>query len=92
MVDGLRLDMAEGSAATAVWREGKLSELTIRPRSCRRAEAAAALRPEKQAAAAAGSIRRGAAPELVLPERGEERAEPVWIVTVDGRNLWTQED
>ncbi len=92
MVDGLRLDMAEGSAATAVWREGKLSELTIRPRSCRRAEAAAALLPEKQAAAAAGSIRRGAAPELVLPERGEERAEPVWIVTVDGRNLWTQED
>ena len=46
----------------------------------------------RQAAAAAGSIRRGAAPELVLPERGEEKAEPVWIVTVDGRNLWIQED
>ena len=92
MLGGLRLDMAAGSAASAVWKGGALSELTIRPCSCRRAEAAGALLPEMQAAAAAGSIRRGAAPELVLPERGEEKAEPVWIVTVDGRNLWTQED
>jgi len=92
MLGGLRVDMAAGSAATAVWKGGALSELTIRPRSCRKAETAGVLLPEKQAAAAAGSIRRGAAPELVLPERGEERAEPAWIVTVDGRNLWTQED
>ena len=92
LLGGLRLDMAAGSAATAVWKDGILSELTIRPRSCRKSEAAGAPLPELQAAAAAGSIRRGAAPELVLPERGEERLEPVWIVTVDGRNLWTQED
>ena len=92
MLGGLRLDMAAGSAASAVWKGGALSELTIRPRSCRRAEAAGVLLPEMQAAAAAGSIRRGAAPELVLPERGEEKADPLWIVTVDGRNLWIQED
>ena len=47
---------------------------------------------ERCAAAAAGSIRRGAAPELVLPDRGEEKTDPLWIVTVDGRNLWIQED
>ena len=48
--------------------------------------------PEKQAAAAAGSICRGAAARLILLDGGEERLEPSWIVTLDGRNLWTQED
>ena len=47
---------------------------------------------EYEAAAAAGSLRRGAAPELALPDGGEEKLEPKWIVTVDGRDLWKQED
>ena len=86
------MDRADGPAARAVWREGKLSEAILRPRSCRTGEAAPALLPEMQAAAAAGSIRQGAAPELALPEAGDERMDPIWIVTVDGRKQWTQED
>ena len=30
--------------------------------------------------------------ELALPDGGEEKLEPKWIVTVDGRDLWKQED
>ena len=82
VLDGVRVELAAGPAARAVWRAGKLSELTLQPRSCRKGEAAGVLLPEMQAAAAAGSIRRGAAPELVLPEAGEERIEPTWIVTM----------
>ena len=92
VLGGLRLDIAAGPAAKVVWKDGMLSELTIRPRSCRLGEAASGLLPEAQAAAAAGSLRRGGAPELVLPDLGDERLEPAWIVTVDGRNLWIQED
>ena len=92
VLGGLRLDIAAGPAARVVWKNGMLSELTIRPRSCRLGETVSGLLPEPQAAAAAGSLRRGSAPELVLPEVGEERLDPAWIVTVDGRMLWTQGD
>lgn len=92
MLGGLRLDLAAGPAARAVWKDGMLSELTIHPRSYRLGEEVSGLLPEKQAAAAAGSLRRGAAPELALPDGGEEKLEPKWIVTVDGRDLWKQED
>ena len=91
VLGGLRLDAA-GPAARAVWKNGMLSELTIRPRSCRLGDAVSQLLPELQAAAAAGSLRRGSAPELVLPDTGEESQTPAWVVTVDGRDLWTQED
>ena len=92
MLGGLRLDLTAGPAARAVWKDGMLSELTIHPRSYRLGEEVSGLLPEKQAAAAAGSLRRGAAPELALPDGGEEKLEPKWIVTVDGRDLWKQED
>ncbi len=92
VLGGVRLDISAGPAARATWREGKLTELLIRPRSYRETETLSDLLPEKQAAAAAGSIRRGAAARLILPDGGEGRLEPTWIVTVDGRNLWIQED
>ena len=92
VLGGVRLDISAGSAAKAAWKDGKLAELLIRPRSYRMAEPLSDLLPEKQAAAAAGSICRGAAARLILLDGGEERLEPSWIVTLDGRNLWTQED
>ncbi len=92
VLDGIRLDLPGGPAARAVWKEGRLSELMIRPQSCRRSQEVFRLLPEKQAAAAAGSLRRESAPELILLEAGEERFDPGWVVTVDGRSQWTQED
>ena len=78
---GVRVDLVAGPAASALWKDGQLTELTLRPRSYRRGETFADLLPEKQAAAAAGSLCLGAAAELILPDVGEERIEPVWIVT-----------
>ncbi len=92
VLNGVRLDISAGSAARAVWKEDRLTELLVRPRSYRRMESTVDLLPEKQAAAAAGSIQRGAAARLILPDGGEGHLEPTWIVTVDGRTLWTQED
>lgn len=89
---GVRVDVAGGPAAAAVWKDGQLTELTLRPRSYRQGEAFTDLLPEKQAAAAAGSLCLGAAAELILPDMGEERIAPVWIVTLHGRKQWIQED
>ncbi len=92
VLDGVRLDISAGSAARVVWKDGRFSELLIRPRSYRRYETVSELLPEKQAAAAAGSLYRGSAARLILPDEGENRISPTWIVTVNGRNLWIQED
>ncbi len=91
-VEGVRVVLSDGPAARAVWRDGRLSELMIRPRSYRRTDDVSEVLPEMQAAAAAGSIRRGAAAELVLPDGGEDRLSPVWIVAADGRDQWKRED
>ena len=48
--------------------------------------------PEKQAAAAAGSLYPGSAVRLILSDRGERRLSLGWAVTLEGRLLWTQED
>ncbi len=92
VLEGMRLELPAGPAARAVWKNDHLGELMIRPRSFRQTEAVSELLPAVQAAAAAGSIRRGAAAELILAETGEEHYAPTWIVTVEGRELWKQDD
>jgi len=91
-VEGLRLILPSGSAARAVWRDGALAELSFTPRSYQVSGAAARQLPEKQAAAAAGSLAAGSAAELILYDGGEDRLSPVWIVTSEGRILWTADD
>lgn len=92
-VNGMAVELSAADiAAAAVWKDGSFAELSLCPRSYRLAEKASGLLPEKQAAAAAGSLHRGAAAKLILCDGGEEYASPMWIVTADGGNVWTAED
>ena len=51
----------------------------------------AAKEREKQAQAAAGSLHAGGEARLMLTETGAGSFRPAWIVTVEGRSLWTQD-
>lgn len=88
---GLTVELASGPAAVAVWRPGGLSELSLRPLSFRLEDSESGLLPEKQAQAAAGSLHAGGEARLMLTETGAGSFRPAWIVTVEGRSLWTQD-
>ena len=92
LLNGIAVQLASGPAATAVWGPDGLRELTLLPRRYLRSEAISGLLPEKQAAAAAGSLYPGSAVRLILSDRGERRLSLGWAVTLEGRLLWTQED
>ena len=89
---GVTVEQDEGPAATAAWKPDGQAELTLRPLRIRRTKEAAGLLPEKQAAAAAGSLYPGSEARLVLQALGADRFEPAWVVAADGRILWTQGD
>ena len=91
-VNGVTVEQDEGPAATAEWKADGQAELTLRPLRFRRTKEAEGLLPEKQAAAAAGSLYKGAEARLVLQPQGVDRFTPAWVVAGDGRILWTQDD
>ncbi len=78
--EGLPVICATGSAARATWLDGKLTELRILPRTYRITEKAVELLPEKQAAAAAGSRRKGSEACLTFYDGGDEQLLPFWQV------------
>ena len=91
-LNGVAVEQDAGPAATAEWKADGQTEFTLRPLRIRRTKEAEGLLPEKQAAAAAGSLYPGSAARLVLQPLGVDRFAPAWVVAVDGRILWTQGD
>ena len=91
-LNGVTVEQDEGPAATVEWKPDGQAELTLRPLRFRSAKEAQGLLPERQAAAAAGSLHKGAEARLVLQAMGVDRFEPAWVVAADGRILWTQGD
>ena len=76
----LPVQLESGHAAWCQFRDGVLQEVGIYPRSYAKAAEAAALLPEMQASAAAGSILPGSEARLVYPDPGGESLSPVWSV------------
>lgn len=76
----LPVQLESGHAAWCQFRDGLLQEVGIYPRSYAKAAEAAALLPEMQASAAAGSILPGSEARLVYPDPGGESLSPVWSV------------
>ncbi len=75
---GMRVKLSAGIAGWAVFRNGKLTELGFRPRTYFPSGTVDRL-PPLQAAAAAGNLRQGSMPELMLPDPGGTLTiEPVW--------------
>ena len=91
-VGGVPVLLSGGPAAWTEWGPEGLRELTIFPRSYRRGEPVFGLLPEKQAAAAAGSLYPGSGVRLILSDSGKNRLELSWAVTEEGELLWMQED
>ena len=91
VLDGIPVQLNAGPAASAEWGPEGFRELTVLPRRYRRGETGLSLLPEKQAAAAAGSLYPGSSGRLILSDRGERSPELIWAVTLEGRLLWTQE-
>ena len=78
--EGLPVLLGSRSAARLRWTEGRLTELTFLPRSCRISARSVELLPEKQAAAAAGSRSPGAEAGLALYDSGQALLQPFWRV------------
>ena len=91
-VGGVPVLLSGGPAAWAEWGPEGLRELTVFPRRYRRSEPVFGLLPEKQAAAAAGSLYPGSGVRLILSDSGKSRLELSWAVTEEGELLWMQED
>ena len=91
-VGGIPVELSDGPAAEVVWGAEGLREFSVVPRCYRQGDAVRGLLPEKQAAAAAGSLHPGAAACLILFDRGESYLGISWAVAEEGRYLWTQED
>ncbi len=91
-VEGIPVLLPGGPAAWAEWGPEGLRELTLFPRRYRRGEPVRGLLPEKQAAAAAGSLYPGSGVRLILADSGAGRPELNWAVTEEGELLWMQED
>ena len=85
-VGGLRVELSSGSAAWAQFRDGRLRELFLIPRTYTLESGEIEPLPALQAAAAAGSRQPGSFPELVLPDPGGESSfQAVWTVRERGR-------
>ncbi len=91
-VGGIPVLFSGGPAAWAEWGPEGLRELTVYPRRYRRSETVLGLLPEKQAAAAAGSLYPGSGVRLILADSGVSRLELSWAVTEEGELLWIPED
>jgi hypothetical protein len=77
-VMGMQVKLNAGTAAWAVFRDGKLEEFGFRPRTYFPTGTVDRI-PPLQAAAVAGSIQKGSLPELVLPDPGGTLTiEPLW--------------
>ena len=75
---GIRVKLNYGTAGWAVFRNGRLEEFGFRPRTYLTSSTVERI-PPLQAAAAAGNLRPGSAPELVLSDPGGSTIiEPVW--------------
>ncbi|MBR4703148.1 MAG: hypothetical protein IKO91_04830 [Oscillospiraceae bacterium] len=91
-VGGIPVLLSGGAAAWAEWGPEGLRELTVFPRRYRRGEPVSGLLPEKQAAAASGSLYPGSGVRLILSDSGQSRLALSWAVTEEGELLWMQED
>ena len=78
--EGVPILSAAGAAARVGWTDGRLTELYLLPRTYRVTAESVELLPEKQAAAAAGSRRKGSEAGLAFYDSGEERLYPFWQV------------
>lgn len=78
--EGIPIRCADGAAAQVGWTDGRLTELYFLPRTYHVTDETVELLPEKQAAAAAGSRRRGSEAGLAFYDGGEERLLPFWQV------------
>ncbi len=80
------MELSSGSAARAQFRDGRLRELFLIPRTYTLESGEIEPLPALQAAAAAGSRQPGSFPELVLPDPGGESSfQAVWTVRERGR-------
>ena len=80
-VNGVRVKLNSGSAAWAVFRDGQLVEIGLRPRTYSPGGTQADCIPPLQAAAAAGSMQPGGTPELILSDPGGSAViSPLWTM------------
>ncbi len=84
-VNGLRVKLNSGSAAWAVFRNGHLVELGLRPRTYILADRRVDCIPPLQAAAAVGSLEPGGTLDLILSDPGGASVlEPIWTMREGG--------